>query len=387
MRKFHLSAVLMLVLLSAAQQVSYAQGNQTTVTIFIAYPSEARVTVDDQPRGKTPLRLVLPIGVHTFKFTKAGFPERVENLLVYDGGFDYHIYMEDKAPDSSLVSFLAQPDYAMWAANQDKLWFSSQKMYSYDPLNMTLTPAQTYPDVVTDPQLIAQLNPTTDIHASPSGRYLSYIAWKSPFSLTILDRQLNRSIEVELGAWALGLTNALEFLTRVSWSRNEQYGWIGSTPPFDAKYLVVENDTIRLISLTEFRNAEGRRITTDLAYSRPSEDGRVIVSGVIEGGREVVRLWMVDLHTLIGEPLPFANGDYWDAGFSEDGKQIMVARLRSLVRYDLRTQQSETISTVLGDLFEHYVLDVALSDSLRFAYIYSPNLRVAWVYRIPTVQQ
>jgi hypothetical protein len=348
MRKFRLSLVLILLLLTS-QQVSYAQDTQTAVVFIYANYYQLQVTVDDQPRGKTPLKLTLPVGLHTFKFTADGFPERVEKVLVYEGGYDYkvYIYMEDKAQDASLVSLLVQPDYAMWEADQDKLWFSAPRLYRYDPVSEALTPESNYPDVTPDAELMTRLDSTIQPHASTSGRFVTYVARNAPYTLTILDTQTKQSIQVGIISPITPQEN-FELLSRIDWSRNEKYGVVPRTLSYDSTVVITEDEKLRLMNVTEFKNADSKRITADSIYSRPSDDGRIIISGVIEGGREVVRLWALDLHTLIGKPLPFANGDYWDAEFSADGKQIMVARWRSIVRYDVSTGHSETVSTVLG---------------------------------------
>jgi WD40 repeat protein len=382
MRKY--AVLLLILLLLILQPPAYAQASQTSRVSIGAYPDNVEVIIDERIHGQTPFEIMLPMGVHTFKFFSEG-NERVKRELVF--GESAAVWMDFSQPElsSSLIGVSSAPFYRMWASNLDKLVFVAGSihpegdLYIYDPIQEMLTTNQPYPDAVTDSQILSQLDYAfgTAPHTSPSGRFITYFSSKKLGIAAILDTKTMRSYDLNVPS-EFYFPPSIERIFRITWSPHERYALIGGTRRYFGTYLAVENDTIRFITPISFKDARGNVKATDVSYARPTDDGRIIVNASDYEGNETAHLWVIDLNTLIGQPLPFTYDKASDAGFSEDGKYVVTALADRIIQYDLATRESRLLSTAFATIPSNFDIQVEFSDSLRFAFV--RGSRGAWIY-------
>jgi hypothetical protein len=349
-----------------------AQPSPTQTVVVNTSPSGAEVSINDNLYGNTPLEVSLPPGEHIFRFSLAGYPTRLEKYIV--AGTRARVWVDLAGPlsDPSLRKLTFDPLETFWDSPQDVFYTLADRptWLSADAASGAVTYDSVQPNIVADIALPA----ASPVFPSPSGRYLVFADRVSNY-FQVLDTSTNKMY----GTSILYTPNLMETISRtnVYWSSDETRLQIEQSR-FMGEYVFLTTNGAEYKFVRIFSSSSGETVVADHVLSPASKRKQTLILGNANGTRY---LWLVDLVTLRGIPLPIQG--VLDAGFTPDGEEIIVVHRAGITRFSIDLTRREEVDTVTLRGLGAY--EALLSNTTNFVLLtgFSTEAPMYWLYEMP----
>lgn len=382
-----------------ALQISPMTGIEQNALVqvdVISQPIGAAVEINGKPIGNTPTKTQLTPGKYQIRVALPGFEEKTYEQIIYGESI---LIQAQLNPGNQFTPFSEIPRSVEWSTNDNILNFESvstsgtqRSLYAYDILKGELQKVSQPFATLNDQTLRTKLNIASPndksifaiAYQSPSKRYISYVKRGSLPRLVVYDVQTNNTLETAI-TFDDTQTDRVPFT--VIWSSNEKAVWIRYTNENTPIFVLIENGKSETIVIRQFKSQTG-----ELRYAfpvdggtrtRPNDLGQALIRGVSENGSS--RLFLVDLRTQIGVPLPIETPIY-DAVFSPDSQWVYIAYENGIVR--IKTNNFESRQVVTNVISSRWgVQRVSLSYTLDYALVVGTSNPPTLLYKLPKVAE